>query len=57
MSVYHLNKTWLEKIYLYQAISVYQNDSSLVNIDELFLSDNEEYCQDDIDYLLKSSNL
>ena len=34
---------------------VYQSDSSLVNIDELLLSDNEEFRQDDIDDLLKSS--
>ena len=40
-----------------QEIKVYQSDSSLVNIDEFFLSDNEEYCQDNIDYLLKSSGL
>ena len=26
-----------------------------MNIDEFFISDNEEYCQDDIDDLLKSS--
>ena len=35
-------------------VEVYQSDLSLVNIDEFFLSDNEEYCQDDIDDLLKS---
>ena len=34
---------------------VYQSDSSLVNIDEILLSDNEEFRQDDIDDLLKSS--
>ena len=36
-------------------VEVYQSDSSLVNIDELLLSDNEEFRQDEIDDLLKSS--
>ena len=36
-------------------VEVYQSDLSLVNIDEFFILDNEEYCQDDIDDLLKSS--